>query len=257
MRGTWIVVGLALAAGLTGCIGDPTEDPGVGQANATPGAENGTATPGSFDWAAPGEADLRPGSSLGGYCTFNFLFTSTTNHTAYVGTAGHCTEGPGETVELGSGTAVGEVVFDSDNHTAPAEMDFSLVELDASLVGQANPAMQGHEGPTGVLDPADASRGDGVDFYGYGVVLGQAEQTRPRSGVLVEITETTYRSDMPAVNGDSGSPIVHAPSGTALGIVSHYGISNAPPTTDEGPTMAFILDELAKVGWDVELAQPE
>lgn len=59
---------------------------------------------------------------------------------------------------------------------------------------------------------------------------------------------------MPAVNGDSGAPLVELDSGKALGIISHYGLGSIPPTTGEGALTPFILSELAKAGWNVELA---
>lgn len=257
MRARVLAAILTLVAGLAGCIGETSpSSPAATSTNTTANASSDDAAAGDGpQWAPPEEAALRPGASLGGYCTFTFLFTAP-NGTAYVGTAGHCTSGPGERVELGSdGGEIGTVVLDSDNASAIDDSaDFALVRLDEEVVSDANPSVLGWEGPTGVLDASDAAQGDRVGFHGYGVLLGQQPYTRARDGVLVSMDEQQYDADMPAVNGDSGSPIVHLATSKALGIVSHYGISDVPPTTDEGPTLAFILDQLHAHGWDVDLA---
>jgi hypothetical protein len=249
MRASWIVPGLALLA-LTGCIAASPGDVSLKQTDTDRAPDNAT---GEIEFASLDEAKLRPGASLGGYCTFNFVFTAP-NGSAYVGTAAHCTDGPGERVELGDGTPVGTVAFDSDDASVTDRLDFALVELDADMLAATNPTVQGFEGPTGVSDPVEVSRGDGVGFHGHGVVLGETEATRDREGVLVEATSTEYRADMPAVNGDSGSPVLHE-SGDALGIVSRYGAADAPPTTDVGPTVAWIVDLLGEAGWQVSLAE--
>ena len=204
----------------------------------------------------PEDSPLRPGSSLGGYCTFNFVFftpgTAAKAPKAYIGTAGHCTDELGEVVshpELGE---VGTVVYDSD--LVDSGVDFSLIELKPEIVSQTNPKVLGWGGPTRAINYEDLQFGDQVDLYGYGVGLGIREETRPRYGFLVGFTETEYQADMPAVNGDSGSPLLHHETGAALGIISRYGLT-VPPSTDMGPLMPWIFEELGKAGFgNVKLA---
>ncbi len=204
---------------------------------------------------------IRPGSSLGGYCTFNFVFYDSVlaegeDPVAYIGTAGHCTDGLGERVELPGTGEIGTVVYDSD--LVGSGVDFSLIRIDDELVGRTNPQMRGFVGPTGSVTVADLSRGDVVDVHGYGLVLGQNDVTRSRQGVLVSWDEDEYVIDMPAVNGDSGSPILHDRTGKALGVVSRYGIFAVPPSTDQGPLMPYVFRELAAAGFgDVVLATVE
>ncbi len=93
-----------------------------------------------------------------------------------------------------------------------------------------------------------------MSVYGYGMVVGETAPTRARSGVLVSTTPTLYRADMPAVNGDSGGPLLEAATGRAVGIISHYGLTPVVPTTDEGPLMTFVLSELDRAGFDMTLA---
>lgn len=208
----------------------------------------------------PLSSPIRPGSSLAGYCTFNYLFYEVVYPTAevpnpvpdvFIGTAGHCTDAIGERVELEGFGEIGTVVYDSD--LVRSGVDFSLVELDPNLVGQSNPQMRGFTGPKGVATPGMFALGDRVDVYGYGIVFGEREETRPRFGVLTEWDQNEYSADMPAVNGDSGAPLLHDKSGFALGIISRYGI-RIPPSTDRGPLVDWALREVRAAGFNVILA---
>lgn len=209
----------------------------------------------------PLSSPIRPGSSLGGYCTFNYIFYEVVFPTpevpepipdVYIGTAGHCTDEPGERAELAGFGEIGTVAYDSD--IAASGVDFSLIEIDPGLVAQTNPQMRGFEGPTGVATPSMLEVGDRVDVYGYGVVVGQLEETRPRFGLLTDWTNDEYVADMPAVNGDSGAPLLHDETGTALGIISRYGIGQVPPSTDVGPLVDWALRESRAAGFDIVLA---
>jgi hypothetical protein len=202
------------------------------------------------------DSPLRPGSSLGGYCTFNFVFftpgTKKSPPKGYIGTAGHCTDAVGEEVSNPALGVVGTVVYDSDEVESP--VDFSLIELKADIISKTNPTVLHWGGPTRSVTAKDLAVGDQVDVYGYGVGVGTFEQTRPRYGVLAGFNDKEYQADMPAVNGDSGSPLIHHETGAALGIISRYGLT-VPPSTDLGPLMSYIFDELAAAGFgNVRLA---
>lgn len=242
-----LIVTLAAA----GCISD---DSGADEPPVKTGNDDWQAMNRTVDWGALETATIRPGASLGGYCTYNFLFSDARGE-AYIGTAAHCTE-DGERVTLGpGGPEIGTVVYDSDTaEDADASVDFSLIRLDPDQIENANPLMYGWDGPKGTIDADEASAGDQVAIYGYGILLGEDERTRPRFGVLMDEDGSTYRANLPAVNGDSGSPIIHVPTGKAFGIISHYGIAAVPPATDEGPIMGFIFSELENGGFDVTLA---
>jgi len=209
----------------------------------------------------PLSSPIRPGSSLGGYCTFNYIFYELVYPTpeipepvpgVYIGTAGHCTDELGERAELGGLGEIGTVVYDSD--VAGTAVDFSLIQLDPERVAQTNPQMRGYEGPKGVATVSMLGVGDRVDVYGYGVVVGSLEETRPRFGLLTDWTDDEYVADMPAVNGDSGAPLLHDESGFALGIISRYGIDQVPPSTDVGPLVDWALREARAAGFDITLA---
>ena len=198
---------------------------------------------------------LRPGSSLGGRCTFNFVFykpgTGTKAPKAYIGTAGHCTDAIGEDVVQPALGKIGKVVYDSD--IVKSTVDFTLIEIDPAMVSKTNPTVLSWGGPTRVVSQQELAVGDRVNVYGYGIGVGANEATRPRYGYLVAFNDTEYQADMPAVNGDSGAPLIHHETGAALGIISRYGFT-VPPSTDQGPLMPWILSELGKAGFKVTLA---
>lgn len=245
---------MLLAVLLSGCIedGNGGDEAPVDPDGSDDGA-NGQVNR-SVAWGALDEAVIRPGAAMDGGCTFNWLFTDR-NGTAYIGTAAHCTNLLERIRERDTQTMVGTVVFDSDDtEGADPQVDFSLIQLDDNAVELAHPAMFGWEAPTGVADPGSLMIGDAVAFYGHGTYLGDQEETRARAGVLMEVSDREYRSNMPAVWGDSGSPVVHFQTGEALGIISRFGLDDGLPTTDVGPLVVWILEELEKAGFEVELA---
>ena len=230
----------------------------IGFSPASPvGAENEPVEPAFGPLSSP----IRPGSSLGGTCTFNYIFYELAYPTAeepepipevFIGTAGHCTDELGERVTLAGLGEIGTVVYDSD--VADSNVDFSLIELDAERVAQTNPQMRGFEGPKGVATTSMLEVGDRIDVYGYGIVVGSFEETRPRFGLLTDWTNDEFVADMPAVNGDSGAPVLHDESGFALGIISRYGVLQVPPSTEVGPLVDWALREARAAGFDITLA---
>ncbi|MGH2691737.1 MAG: hypothetical protein ACRDHM_04470 [Actinomycetota bacterium] len=208
----------------------------------------------------PLSSPIRPGSSMGG-CTYNYIFFELVYPTpevpnpipdVFIGTAGHCTGELGERKSLTGLGEIGTVVYDSD--LVESAVDFSLVQLDAQRVAQTNPQMRGFPGPKGVATTSMLAVGDRVDVYGYGLGVGLQEETRPRFGVLTDWTDNEYVADMPAVNGDSGAPLLHDESGFALGVISRYGLDQVPPSTDVGPMISWALAEVRAAGFDVTLA---
>ena len=226
-------------------------------------AAHGKPAPKQPAWGGS-DSPLRPGASLGG-CTFNFVFykpgTDSSRPKGYIGTAGHCTDALTEKVsqpELGD---IGEVVYDSDllKRDDGFFVDFSLIEIYPKFISKTNPEVLHWGGPTRPSNDEDLQQGDRIDVYGYGIGFGSAEQTRPRYGVLFSWTDNEYKADMPAVYGDSGAPLVHHETGAAFVIISRYGFPD-PSTgdlvasTDLGPRIGWILEELANAGFKVRLA---
>lgn len=197
---------------------------------------------------------LQPGDAVtsaeGTPCTLGFVLDGP--HATYIGTAAHCLDP--EVEDRAHNDRVGEfgtVVYDNDDPT----VDLALVEVDDELEANVDGAVAGHpEAPTGVADPDGTEPGDRLHLAGQGLVVSRTEPTREeRPSFLVEHNDTGYRSNGPVVNGDSGAPLVHAETGTALGTVSRYGVPDVPPTTDKGPTVQHLLDVLREDGFDVTL----
>lgn len=207
-------------------------------------------------WGNVATARIRPGAeavtSLG-TCTFNFLFHD--GAIAYVGTAAHCTESVGDRVATPGVGRFGTVVYDSDrDFDADPLLDFTLVRIDDDKIRLAHPAMFGVHAPTGLALAHDLNQGEALTLHGHGVLVGETEASRLRGGVLVTATQTHYKADLPAVYGDSGAPLVETETGRAVGIISQYGLDLPVPTTDKGPLLRHVLDELARNGYPVSLA---
>lgn len=195
--------------------------------------------------ASVAEAPIQPGAQLGDFCTLNFIFASGANR--YVGTAGHCVAK--DEVARVAGSRIGITVFSRDDDT----LDFALIKIDPGKLGDIDPSVRGIGGPTGVATRSHTAVGDSVSFHGYGLLLGDIGATRTRSGILMNHGASTYAANMPAVNGDSGGPVIHARTGRALGIVARYGTTGFPPSTDVGPTIEFVLGALAAANLSVTL----
>ena len=192
---------------------------------------------------------IRPGAALD-ECTLNYVFYNpqSENPPAYIGTAGHCTSKVGQRISLAGGMDIGTVVYDSDR--AGSDVDFSLIRIDQNKVSKTSPKVLHWGGPTGIAATSLLDVGDQLDLYGHGILVGANEATRPRSGLLTGWTATEYAADMPAVNGDSGAPVLHHDSGRALGIISRYGVTASPPSTDTGPRMAWLFAALDNAGFE-------
>ncbi|MDX1610900.1 MAG: hypothetical protein R3185_00940 [Candidatus Thermoplasmatota archaeon] len=194
---------------------------------------------------------IQPGASLGGYCTLNFVFDGTGPLTGktYIGTAGHCVDLDATPTIPGRGT-FGTVVWDDD-----ATTDFALIEIDPAHTHDVLPWLLGHpDVPTGTTTQAETSPGDLLVLSGYGFGFAFHPTTREnRTGALLTDDGQRYTAQTLLTFGDSGGPLVHAPTGKALGTVSAYNFFDIPPTTDIGPTVDWILDELAQDGFPVTL----
>lgn len=189
-------------------------------------------------------AAIQPGNSIEtpvGYCTLNFAFRDATGR-FFMGTAGHCVEGTGDRIRT-DGASWGTVVSDLDETTGT---DFALIRVDADKQGLVVPAVRHWGGPTGVSDYTTTNRGDVVAFYGYGMGFEVHETVRARQGLLWSDSPNEYSTDMPAVWGDSGGPVLHKETGEALGVISQF---NLPFSTDIGPSVARILQDLRAGGF--------
>ena len=234
------------------------------------------------DAAPVGGKPIRPGAHFGGPqikeggdlgwldgCTLNFVFEDPQG-ALYIGAAGHCVESfktDGSENLLRDGSRFGELVFHSpltyslDGLGLPEHYDdFSLFAIDPARYDEVDPTVAVIGGPTGVASPSDVGMGHEVLVYGHGIATDPVAELHARRGIVQRMDGETYGAAFYATSGDSGSPVIHAPSGRAIGIVSSYGATHMwaverdePQGFIQGPTVEHILGMLSEAGFDLSL----
>lgn len=195
---------------------------------------------------------LQPGDLLDaplGECTLGFVLSGADGGTYFL-TAGHCVE-PGQIVSSPGFRRFGVVALDDDG-----PRDVALIRVRAGHEEVVSARVAGHPAaPSGETRPRATAAGDRVAFSGHGVGFETAEATRSgRVGVLVSDSTSGYCVDGPVAWGDSGGPVIHVPSGGALGIVSRLGTDC--PATLAGATVQGARDRASELGVDVSLRTP-
>jgi hypothetical protein len=219
-------------------------------------------------WADLATATIRPGVQVfidGSQCTSNFLFTSPDNLTVYLGFAAHCaTANDPNSADDGCDPAseplaIGtRVEVEGADHPATLAYtswgtmqaggesgsdeclynDFAFAELDPRDALKANPAMLFFGGPTAVADPAGVGMLDKVVTYGDSGLRAGLSTLSPHEGYVVFTPGsggwTTEIYTLPqGIPGDSGSGVLLAGDGSALGVlvtISALGGSNGVTT---------------------------
>lgn len=166
----------------------------------------------------------------------------------FAGTAGHCVSGVGARV-ANDDVTFGTVAFYRLDDSAGD--DFAFIEIDRDKEHLVSPTMLGFDGPNGVISGEEARRGDAAHVYGNGLILGQSELTRPRSGTLTRSDSQHYGATLPVIFGDSGGPVLHE-DGSALGIIAHLVVSTDFTTLD-GNTVEHALRTAAASGLNLEV----
>jgi len=251
-------LGLALIVLLAGCIADSGND------SSDDGEQTDIDTALELkpvEWGEVDSAFIRAGAPIG-WCTYNFLFvdpdgeTGNGTPTYYIGTAAHCVGDVDDRMPLAGHGEIGEVAFSTYNDTFIEEYgvrrgaDFALVRLDDGMNMNAHPLMMNTAGPTGYATADTVALGDELEHHGYGMVFGDIEPARDRPGFLVSF-EDDFCSQSAVWWGDSGSPVLHADSGMALGLVSRLAYAECDtPSHHAGATIEHVLKEMAKTPFD-------
>jgi hypothetical protein len=205
--------------------------------------------------AAPAAAQAAPTLQPGAYhetdagsCTMNFVYTGGAQ--TYLGTAAHCVDKVGQTVQDSEGTTFGKVAFVGNADVT--EEDYAFIEVDQEDLGRVSPAMKGHpQFPTGVTTPGETSTGDVVQASGFGVGFGETQPTQEqRRAALGYDDAEVHTLTGPVLFGDSGGPFAHVKTGKALGIVSRLCVGAC---SEEGPTVQGLLAKAAARGFVVTL----
>ena len=167
-----------------------------------------------------------PGVSAGGCivapygCTANFIFTDGTSQ--YVGTARHCVDNKGQEVTMQVDTTtiavVGTVSHMTSGEGVPGN-DWALIKIDPAVAAEwgVNPAMPVIGGPQGVYTGCGPTP---VFHYGhgYGVAVGQG---KVEGGLATNVYDDGYGWTGAGAPGDSGSGVLTAPGGPAIGDFTH------------------------------------
>ena len=167
--------------------------------------------------AAVAVVQIQPGAAIStpiGGCTLNFVYKDQFDVT-YIGTAGHCAN-VGHRINSGDGTEFGTVVFSENAYPVN---DFALIKIDEEDLDLVSPAMRYWGGPTGLFTFGEGARNDTLLAYGYGIGYGTTEYTRRRIGLLQTTHPQKYTAALNCIFGDSGGPVVHGPTGKALGVI--------------------------------------
>lgn len=196
--------------------------------------------------AIAGQSTLRPGDAVEaqGRCTLGWVLEGA--GATYFSTAAHCVE-LGDRPTTGDGTVIGRVAYDDD------VVDVALIEVAPGVEPTVDPSVRGHpEVPTGVAETEAIGGDDTLRVSGQGIGVPLSFAREQRAGVLIDEAGGGYCADLPAVFGDSGGPVLHEASGTAVGIVNRIG--GACPTS--GVTVSGILARTRQDGFDLALATP-
>ena len=154
-------------------------------------------------------------------CTANFIFASGGGQ--YVGTARHCVNSIGEEVAMQVDTTtiavVGTVSHMTSGEGVPGN-DWALVRIDSAVAAKwgVTPAIPVAGGPNGVYSGCDV--GTPVLHYGhgYGVAVGQG---KVEGGLATNLYDDGYGWTGAGAPGDSGSGVLTAPGGPAIGNFTH------------------------------------
>lgn len=206
--------------------------------------------------AAQAQTPIQPGAMLqtdAGQCTLNFVFDGLGRNAGkvYIGTAAHCGEAVGQEARDVDDATFGTFAFIAD--ADDAAFDYAFIEVLPEHVPRVDPALKGHpEIPTGFTTPEETEAGDMIQMSGYGVGFGETQPTQESRQTILQTDDADiFTLSGPSVNGDSGGPFVHIPTGKALGLVSQYGFTYG--ATDVGPTIEGVLAKAAKAGFPVSL----
>lgn len=201
--------------------------------------------------AASAAVTLQPGAisaTDAGRCTLNFAFSDGSD--VYLGSAAHCVDRPGQRVMDADGDQFGTVALIGNADTTID--DYAFIKVDADERARVSPRVKGHPAvPTGVTAPGETRFGDTLTLSGFGLIFESTPLLQERrAGILADDDDARYRTIAPILFGDSGGPVVHTPTGKALGIVSRLC---AGLCTEEGPTVAYMLRSAAARGLNLTL----
>ncbi|MGH9187076.1 MAG: trypsin-like serine protease [Acidimicrobiales bacterium] len=200
---------------------------------------------------------IQPGARHVLSCTLSFVYDGLDAQAGrvFIGTAAHCVTQVGQDVALlasplepfGDVAVIGAFL--------DAATDWALIEVRPEFVSRVSPALVNHpQYPTGSTTSDGTSAGDLVQLNDLLFIPRQVALSYDDAEIY-RVTGT-LTSPPSVVPSDSGGPLVHVPSGAALGIVSQ-GLNCALPALVceeyQGPTVQGIMAKAAAAGFPVTL----
>src|SRR4051794_19205128 len=220
---TMALAGIASASGPTRAPA-PFMKPNMEKKLSKKGAKGVTIPLAALNTECPGVQS--PGVSAGGCivapygCTANFIFTDGASQ--YVGTARHCVDRIGQEVTMQLDTTtigvVGTVSHMTSGEGEPGN-DWALIKIDPAVAAEwgVNPAMPVIGGPQGVYTGCGPTP---VFHYGHGYGVAVA-QGKVEAGLATNVYDDGYGWTGAGAPGDSGSGVLTAPGGPAIGDFTH------------------------------------
>ena len=207
----------------------------------------------------PGDRMIVADTTAIGSCTLGFVYdgVGALAGNVYVGTAAHCVTHVGQDVRLlySPHVVFGDVAV--IGNLGSSATDWALIQVRSEYVPDVSPAMKGHpQFPTGVTSPEQTNVGDPIQLNDLLFVF---KPWVPLTYDDSEIYRVGGTLSMPpsVLPFDSGGPLVHVPTGRALGQVSQ-GLNCSLPSLVceeyEGPTVEGILAKASAAGFPVALA---
>lgn len=214
----------------------------------------------------PAQVAIHPGDLLTNGCRLNFVFDSLRQTgplagKVWIGTAASCV-GLGEIVSTPSVPAFGRVVYRGDpgieeNGIPGLQSDFALIEPREDLVDDLDPAIPGTDLPRyAPIGPDFTQSGEGLVVAPILQAPAVGVDVPPRSGILIDDDIREVRAIAPLLPDEAGGPIVHEPSGRALGIQTLVEVAccvgglEHPAWT--GPTVLWLQYEMGTLGYLME-----
>lgn len=167
-----------------------------------------------------GTALIHPGMNFvtdSSSCTLAFLARGPMNDTLFALTAGHCF-GTGDLSNAGKARIPGtnEVFGHVVAGQSDAGHDWALIALEPGFVEKATPVIPGLGSPTGASQ-GPYKFGEEVCHVGHGDVVGAVN---PRCGAIWAVYAAGHFAFLgEAYHGDSGSPVIEADTGAAIGVL--------------------------------------
>lgn len=192
------------------------------------------------------------GTDVLSQCTLGFVFDGIGANAGavYISADTGCVGAVGSSVSTEGHANFGVVAF----RTQGINSDFALIQIHSGFVPLVDGSVKGHPGyPTGFTTAAETNPGDLLQISGYGVDH-SADTQESRVAVVTLDNDLAHLAYGAFAPDDVGGPLVHIPTGKALGVISTTCTTNpASPCSEYGPSIPAVVSYAAAGGISVKL----